>query len=126
MARRDNPLYRDTSDKMLGGVCSGLAHYFDVDTMLVRAIFVASAMFGGGFIVYVILWLVLDPAPVVLPPPSVPDIVPDIVLDEHAESAAPDVGLTSRDEGVRAQTGWSSGPENPRRDENPDENNAPE
>jgi len=120
MARRDNPLYRDTSNKMLGGVCSGLADYFDVDTMLVRAIFVASAMFGGGFIVYLILWLVLDPAPVAVPPS-----VPDIVLDEHAESAAPDVGLTSIDEGVRAQTGWSSAPENPRRDEDPDENNGP-
>ena len=120
MARRDNPLYRDTSNKMLGGVCSGLADYFDVDTMLVRAIFVASAMFGGGFLVYVILWIFLDPAPVVLPPS-----VPDSVLDEHAESAARDVDLTSIDEGVRAQTGWSSAPENPARAEDPNENNGP-
>lgn len=64
MARRDQTLYRDDEDKKIGGVCSGLAHYFDVDTALVRVLFVVFAMFGGGGILgYLILWVVLDPAP---------------------------------------------------------------
>ncbi|MCB1134439.1 MAG: PspC domain-containing protein, partial [Verrucomicrobiae bacterium] len=41
MPRRDTPLYRDTGDQKIAGVCSGLARYFDVDTTLVRVVFVA-------------------------------------------------------------------------------------
>ncbi len=64
MARRDQTLYRDESDKMLGGVCSGIGRYFDVDTTLVRVAFVVLAVVaGGGVLAYLILWIVLDPAP---------------------------------------------------------------
>ncbi len=64
MARRQQVLYRDTDDGTIGGVCSGLGRYFDVDTTLVRVAFVIAAMLGGGGILgYVILWIVLDPAP---------------------------------------------------------------
>jgi phage shock protein PspC (stress-responsive transcriptional regulator) len=64
MTRRDQTLYLDPDDKMVGGVCSGLGHYFDIDTTLVRVAFVVLAMLGGGGLLgYVILWLVLDPAP---------------------------------------------------------------
>lgn len=65
MARRDQPLYRDTSDKMIGGVCSGLAHYFDIDTTLVRVAAVTLAIIGGGGVIaYLVLWVVMNPAPV--------------------------------------------------------------
>ena len=64
MARRDQNLFRDDDDKMIGGVCSGLGHYFDIDTTLVRVAFVTLMLFGGGgFLGYVILWIVMDPAP---------------------------------------------------------------
>ena len=64
MARREKVLYRDTDDKLVGGVCSGLGHYFDVDTTLVRVIFVVLALVGGsGLLGYVLLWAVLDPVP---------------------------------------------------------------
>lgn len=64
MARRDHPLYRDTTDKKIAGVCSGLARYFDVDTTLVRVVFAALLVFGGGsLLAYLLLWLVVDPAP---------------------------------------------------------------
>lgn len=97
MARRDQTLYRDESDKMLGGVCSGLGEYFDIDTNLVRVAFVALTTFGGGGIVaYLILWAILDPKPVA--PPLAPDptsTVPDIDLAEPdslpTESAPPPV-----------------------------------
>lgn len=64
MNRRSWPLYRDTNDKMIGGVCSGLGHYFDIDTVLVRIGFVVVALIGGGGVLaYALLWGILDPAP---------------------------------------------------------------
>ena len=69
--RRSRPLYRNPNDSMIGGVCSGLGHYFDVDTILIRVAFVVVAMFGGGGVLaYVILWAVLDAAPPGLLDPS--------------------------------------------------------
>jgi phage shock protein PspC (stress-responsive transcriptional regulator) len=56
-------LYRDTSDKFIGGVCSGLAAYLNVDPAIVRILF-AIITFGGfgiGFLAYIILWIVLPP-----------------------------------------------------------------
>ncbi len=56
-------LYRDTSDKFIGGVCSGLAAYMNVDPAIVRILF-AIITFGGfglGFFVYILLWMILPP-----------------------------------------------------------------
>ena len=51
-------LYRDENDKILGGVCSGLANYFNVDIVIVRIIFAILAIsFGFGLIPYLILWI---------------------------------------------------------------------
>ena len=53
-------LYRNENEKVLGGVCSGLAHYFNIDTVVVRIIFVILMFsFGIGFIPYLILWVVV-------------------------------------------------------------------
>jgi len=54
-------LYRDENDKFLGGVCSGIAAYMNVDPTVVRLLF-AIITFGGfglGFLLYIILWIVL-------------------------------------------------------------------
>lgn len=54
-------LYRDTGDKFIGGVCSGIAAYLNVDPAIVRILF-AIITFGGfglGFLAYIILWIVL-------------------------------------------------------------------
>lgn len=59
--KRKGRLYRDTSDKFLGGVCSGIAAYLNVDPAIVRILF-AIITFGGfglGFLAYIILWIVL-------------------------------------------------------------------
>lgn len=64
MARRDQRLYRDGEDKKIAGVCSGLAYYFDIDTTLVRLAFVVLVLLGGGgFLAYLVLWLIMDEAP---------------------------------------------------------------
>lgn len=56
-------LYRDIDNRILGGVCSGIAAYFGIDPWIVRAIFIIVALAGGGGIfVYLILWLIIPPA----------------------------------------------------------------
>lgn len=47
-------------EKMIFGVCSGLAEYFDMDITVMRLIFlVALLVFGTGLLVYIILALVM-------------------------------------------------------------------
>ncbi len=56
-------LFRNTNDKMIGGVCSGLANYFDIDPVIVRLVFAALFFgLGVGLIAYIIAWAVI-PAP---------------------------------------------------------------
>lgn len=53
-------LTRSSTDKMLGGVCGGLARYFGVDTTLVRLVLVLTVLFAGvGPLAYLILWAVM-------------------------------------------------------------------
>ena len=52
-------LYRSRTDSVIGGVCGGLAEYFNIDPLIVRVLTAVSIFFGGfGLIAYVILWLV--------------------------------------------------------------------
>jgi phage shock protein PspC (stress-responsive transcriptional regulator) len=56
----DNRLFRSSTDKMLGGVCSGLGTYLRIDVTIVRLFFVVLTMAGGfGPLLYLILWIVL-------------------------------------------------------------------
>ena len=56
-------LLRDPYDKVIGGVCSGVGHYFDIDPVIVRIIMVALFFtFGVGFIAYLIAWMVIPAA----------------------------------------------------------------
>ena len=53
-------LYRSSSDKQLGGVCGGLAEYFELDPSLVRIGAVLLLLVGGtGFLAYIVAWLVI-------------------------------------------------------------------
>lgn len=53
-------LERSTKDKWLGGVAGGLAHYFGIDSTIVRLVFIVAFFgFGTGLLVYLILWLVM-------------------------------------------------------------------
>ena len=56
-------LFRDGDDKFLGGVASGIAHYFDIDTIWVR-LGLLALFFGAGFgiLLYIILWILLPEA----------------------------------------------------------------
>jgi phage shock protein PspC (stress-responsive transcriptional regulator) len=54
-------LYRDTSDKMIGGVCAGIANYMNVDPAIIRLLFaiITFGGFGMGFFIYILLWIIL-------------------------------------------------------------------
>ncbi|MCH2232732.1 MAG: PspC domain-containing protein [Crocinitomicaceae bacterium] len=60
--RSDRKLYRDGENAMIGGVCSGLAHYFKMDPSLMRVLFVLFGILGGGVLIYIILLLVIPEA----------------------------------------------------------------
>ncbi|MCC6177494.1 MAG: PspC domain-containing protein [Chloroflexi bacterium] len=53
-------LYRSRSQKMIAGVCGGLGEYFDVDPVLVRLLFVVTALISGiGILAYIVFWIVV-------------------------------------------------------------------
>ena len=53
-------LYRNSSDRMIAGVCGGLGKYFSVDATIVRLVFLLLLILGGsGFLLYLILWIVV-------------------------------------------------------------------
>ena len=56
-------MYRSENDKVIGGVCSGLANYFGIDPVMVRVLFVVVALFfGTGILAYLILWIAVPSA----------------------------------------------------------------
>ncbi len=57
-------LYRSGKDRILGGVCGGIAEYFGVDPVLVRLIWVlAIFFFGTGILLYFVAWLIIPRNP---------------------------------------------------------------
>ncbi len=59
-AEGSRKIYRDTDDKMLGGVCSGIANYFGWEVTWVRLGFLAMLFFAGtGVMLYIALWIIL-------------------------------------------------------------------
>lgn len=53
-------LYRSESDKMIAGVCGGLAEYFKIDPVIPRLIFVLIALPGGvSILVYFLFWILI-------------------------------------------------------------------
>jgi phage shock protein PspC (stress-responsive transcriptional regulator) len=56
----EKKLQRDTTNKVIGGVCSGLANYFNIDAALLRVLFVLMFLCASaGFWLYIILWIVM-------------------------------------------------------------------
>ena len=62
MADYNRPLRRSRSDRMLAGVCGGLAGYFGIDATLLRVIYVVGSAISvafPGIIVYLVLWVLI-------------------------------------------------------------------
>ena len=60
MENNNKRLERSRTNRVIAGVCAGLASYFNIDIALMRVLFVVAAMCGSfGFWMYVILWIVV-------------------------------------------------------------------
>jgi phage shock protein C len=53
-------LYRSKTDRVLAGVCGGLAQYFNLDATLIR---VLAVLGGAGLVVYVAMWIIVPNQP---------------------------------------------------------------
>ncbi len=59
-SNENRQLVRLETDRYIGGVCSGLSDYFNLDVTLIRLIFIASILLGGsGLLIYLILWIII-------------------------------------------------------------------
>jgi phage shock protein C len=60
----EKKLRRSTSQRMIAGVCGGLAEYFNIDPVIVRIGFALLFLLGsGGFWVYLLLWIIVPEGP---------------------------------------------------------------
>jgi len=66
MANGSNPLRRSRRNRMIAGVCGGLAEWLGWDPTLVRVLYVVISILSAAFpglLVYVLLWLLMPEAP---------------------------------------------------------------
>jgi phage shock protein C len=57
-------LYRSQTNRVLAGVCGGLAQYFNMDTTLIRVLFVVLTLLGGaGPLIYLAMWIIVPNEP---------------------------------------------------------------
>jgi len=64
MPKQPKRLYRSKKDKIIGGVCGGIAEYFNIDPVIVRVIAVVLAFMGGsGILAYIIAWIIIPQNP---------------------------------------------------------------
>ncbi|GLB30423.1 PspC domain-containing protein [Lacrimispora amygdalina] len=55
----EKKLYRSDTDKMLCGVCGGIAEYFDVDPTIIRLLWAILACTGSGIVAYIIAAVII-------------------------------------------------------------------
>ncbi|CCY66393.1 PspC domain-containing protein [Marseilla massiliensis] len=50
--------YRSSTDRIIGGVCGGIAEYFNIDPLLVRLVFAILFFgYGTGLLAYILIWI---------------------------------------------------------------------
>ena len=86
---------RDTQHKVIGGVCAGLANYFDMDATLLRLLLAFMILLAGtGFWLYVILWIVMPAGHAVPASDGVETFVPETTKEPRKNRGSMIVGLT--------------------------------
>ncbi len=64
MASKSKKLYRSRSDRLIAGVCGGLAKYFGIDSTWMRLIFLICLLLGGlTLLVYIVMWIIVPLRP---------------------------------------------------------------
>jgi phage shock protein PspC (stress-responsive transcriptional regulator) len=83
-------LYRSETNRMIAGVCGGIAEYFNMDTTIVRLIFVFFVLWGGGGVLaYIVCWMVI-PTETSIERPS------DEIIKENSEEIKNTVTKTAK------------------------------
>lgn len=77
MTQPEKRLYRSRSDRVVAGICGGLADFFGLDASLIRLAFVLGVVFGFGslLVVYLVMLFVVPEEPLSaapVPPPPLP------------------------------------------------------
>lgn len=86
---------RDTQHKVIGGVCAGLANYFDIDATLLRLLLAFLILFAGtGFWLYIILWIVMPAGRIEPSSDGVETFVPETTQEPKNSRGSMIVGLT--------------------------------
>jgi phage shock protein C len=58
--KRIKKLYRLKENRILGGVCTGLGKYFEIDPVLLRLLWIIGTLiFGAGVLAYLIAWIII-------------------------------------------------------------------
>jgi phage shock protein PspC (stress-responsive transcriptional regulator) len=58
-------IYRSRTDRVIGGVCSGIGNYFGMDPVLIRVLWAVAFFVGGaGLLAYIIAWIIIPEDPV--------------------------------------------------------------
>ncbi len=87
----EKKLQRNQQDKMIAGVCSGLADYFDVDVTWVRIAFVIAVMAGAsGLLAYLVLWIAVPRKPYL---PDYAKFTTNYNVNDPANSSNPIPGM---------------------------------
>ncbi len=74
----DKALRRTRDDKMLTGVCGGLARYFNIDPVIVRLVFVMAVFLGGvSPLIYLLLWIIMPLDGAIMPTTTTYTALPD-------------------------------------------------
>ncbi|NUN11569.1 PspC domain-containing protein [Candidatus Micrarchaeota archaeon] len=61
---KNKRLYRSGKDKLLGGVCGGIAEYLEIDPVIVRLFWVLITLaWGFGLLLYLIAWIIIPKNP---------------------------------------------------------------
>ncbi len=95
-------LRRSLANRMIGGVCGGIAEYFGLDPVLIRLLFVILAFFGGGgIILYIIMWIIM-------PERTKNDNIQDaeVVSEEEKKTENVNKQRVEDDENQRRASGW--------------------
>ena len=92
----EKKLYRSNINKKVAGVCGGLSDYFELDSTIIRLIFVLLTIFGAGsgIIIYIVLWIVVPRSPYFMPFQQEPFVTPPppAQTETNAEGNKPEQG----------------------------------
>jgi phage shock protein C len=100
-------LERSNANRVIAGVCGGIAEYLAIDATLVRVVFVGLAVFGGvGLLLYIVLLILMplpgQPAPfTTASPPSSPASAETTARMDADSSAAPPTTVAPVDPAIR-------------------------